>query len=289
MLRSVGQKVAWVGRTASMVLGLALVLALLFGVATMAFAANGNNFVLGVLNNTATDITRLVGNVPGGPALQVVNPNTGAGSKALQLSVAEDKAPLTVNATAGKATNLDADKLDNRDSNSFANATHQHSGVDITSGTVAEARIDSAIARDSEVSNGFIQGGGSATRGAAAVNPGQFLVFLATPDFRLSYSCPASDITNNNGILRIRNLSTTETVNLFSDNGGTNPNHYGSLNTDDGSPNDPDSKFDQFAAASGEFVTFGVQGSYVATIQAFSVHRASDNRCHIQGQALITR
>lgn len=102
-----------------MVFGLALVLALVLGVATMAFAANGNNFVLGVLTNSATDVTRLVGNVSGGPALQVVNNNTDAGSRALQLNVADGKAPMVVNATAGKATNLNADKLDGLSLNDF--------------------------------------------------------------------------------------------------------------------------------------------------------------------------
>ncbi len=119
MLRSTASKVAWVGRTASMVFGLALVLALLFGVATMALAAHGGNFVLGVLTNTATDVTRLVGNVPGGPALHVVNNNTAVGSKALQLSVTANKPPLAVNATAGKATNLNADELDGKSSTDF--------------------------------------------------------------------------------------------------------------------------------------------------------------------------
>ena len=102
-----------------------------------------------------------------------------------------------------------------------------------------------------------------------------------TPEIRLAYSCPTGDITSSNGILRIRNLSTTETVNLFSDNGGANPNHVGSLA--------PDQTFDQSAAASGEFITLGVQGSYVATVQVFSMHRASDNKCHIQAQGLFTR
>jgi hypothetical protein len=41
MLRTAASKVAWAGRTASMVFGLALVLALLFGVASMALGANG--------------------------------------------------------------------------------------------------------------------------------------------------------------------------------------------------------------------------------------------------------
>jgi hypothetical protein len=111
MLRTAAKKVAWVGRTASMVLGLALVLALLFGLASMAFAANGGNFVLGVLNQ-ATAVTKLSGNVPGGPALEVINNKTDAGSRGLQVNVAEGKAPILVNSTAGKATNLNADKVD---------------------------------------------------------------------------------------------------------------------------------------------------------------------------------
>jgi hypothetical protein len=103
-----------------MVFGLALVMALVFGVATMAFAANGNNFVLGVLTNTATRVTNLTANVAGKPALQLQNTNTAPGSRALQLNVARDKAPLTVNATAGKATNLNADKVDGHDAPMWA-------------------------------------------------------------------------------------------------------------------------------------------------------------------------
>jgi hypothetical protein len=119
MLRKVASKVAWVGRTASMVFGLALVLALLFGVASMAFADNGQPFLLGRLTNTATAITKLTGNVTGGPALQVANPNTATGSKGLQVNVTEGKTPIQVNPTAGKATNLNADKLDGKDFGAF--------------------------------------------------------------------------------------------------------------------------------------------------------------------------
>lgn len=120
MLRTAAKKVAWVGRTASMVFGLALVMALVMGVATMAFAANGNNFVLGVLNNAATNVTKLTANVAGKPALQVDNTNAAAGSKALQLNVAANKPPLTVNAKAGKATNLNSDKVDGHDAPMWA-------------------------------------------------------------------------------------------------------------------------------------------------------------------------
>jgi hypothetical protein len=288
MLRSVASNVMWVGRATSAVVGLAIVLALVVGVASVAFGANGGNFILG-RTNVATIMTRLAGpDGVNGAMFEVQNNNPGIDDTALSLKVQSGEAPMTVNSDT-QVADLNADQLDGKDSTQLADATHSHSGADITSGTVAEARIDSAIARDSEVSNGFIQGGGSATRGALAVNPGQFATFLQTPNFRLAYSCPPADIATTNGILRIRNPSTTESVNLFSDNGGTNLNHVGTLKTDDGSANDPDSKFDQNALFSGEFVTFGVQGSYVATIQVFSVHRTSDNKCHVQAQALTTK
>jgi hypothetical protein len=117
MLRSAAGKVAWVGRTASMVFGLALVMALMFGLASMAFAANGNNFVLGVLNNTATAVTRLTGNVDGA-AMQVVNTNPGADDTALDLRVQSGEAPMRVNSDK-KVANLDADTIDGKSSGTF--------------------------------------------------------------------------------------------------------------------------------------------------------------------------
>jgi hypothetical protein len=111
MVRSIVSKVMSVGRATVFMVGLAVIVALVFGVASMAFA-NGANFILGVLTNSATATTGLNGDVAGGPALQVVNNNTAAGSKGLQLNVATSKPPIQVNATAGKAANLNADKVD---------------------------------------------------------------------------------------------------------------------------------------------------------------------------------
>lgn len=51
----------------------------------------------------------------------------------------------------GSGSGLDADTLDGLDSTDFALAAHVHAGEDITTGTVADARIDSTITRDSEV------------------------------------------------------------------------------------------------------------------------------------------
>jgi hypothetical protein len=51
--------------------------------------------------------------------LQVTNTSTGSGAAGIGITVGANKAPLTVNANAGKATNLNADKLDGVDSTGF--------------------------------------------------------------------------------------------------------------------------------------------------------------------------
>lgn len=104
MIRKVASKVAWVGRTTSMVFGLTLVLALVFGFASMALGANGQAFLLGK-KNVASAISTLAKQGPG-PALSLV--------------VGANQPPLKVNASAGKAINLNADKLDGLDSAQLA-------------------------------------------------------------------------------------------------------------------------------------------------------------------------
>jgi hypothetical protein len=54
-------------------------------------------------------------------------------------------------AADGSGSGLDADLLDGQSSAAFASSSHVHSGADITTGTVAEARIDALLARDAEV------------------------------------------------------------------------------------------------------------------------------------------
>ena len=57
-----------------MALGVAVMLAVVLGVATTALGATGGNFILGK-GNLAASVTELVGNVAGGPAMQISNPN----------------------------------------------------------------------------------------------------------------------------------------------------------------------------------------------------------------------
>lgn len=155
MVRSVASKVAWVGRTASMVFGLALVMALVLGVSSVALAGNLDPLKIGSIKNVATKTTQLVGRVASGEALVVKNPS---GGSALGLSVGDPSAdpatkavaPMKVNSQA-LVENLNADNVDGKSSEQFADAAHPHAGADITSGTVSEARIDGTVTRDSEV------------------------------------------------------------------------------------------------------------------------------------------
>jgi hypothetical protein len=154
MFRSAASKVVWVGRATVFFVGLAVILAVVFGMASAAFGANGGNFILGSLNNTATAITKLTGNVSGGPSLQVVNNKTDAGSRGLQVNVAENKPPILVNATAGKATNLNVDKLDGQNSTDFQQA-NAAAGGDL-SGNYPNPEIKSGAVGPNEVADGSL-------------------------------------------------------------------------------------------------------------------------------------
>ena len=118
MGRSVVGKVMWVGRATVFLVGLAVALALVLGVATAALGAPpASTFKLGQIN-ASNAISTLVGAVAG-PNLKIQNTGTGANATALELQVPQNQAPLTVNADAGKATNLDVDKLDGKDSSAY--------------------------------------------------------------------------------------------------------------------------------------------------------------------------
>jgi len=120
MLRSAVSKVMWVGRATVFMVGLAVILALVFGVASTALGKNGQAFILGKTSNTATKVTGLIGKVATGSALVVKNPS---GGSALDLSVGDPTAdpstksvaPMKVDSQAMVA-NLNSDQLDGLDS-----------------------------------------------------------------------------------------------------------------------------------------------------------------------------
>jgi hypothetical protein len=116
MVRSVAKKVMWVGRATVFLVGLAVILALIFGVLSRATAHSGSPGLFHLNhNNPVTALSTLTGTLADS-VLKV--DNNGAGP-ALSLEAGIDKAPLTVNSDAGTATNLSADKLDGKNSTDF--------------------------------------------------------------------------------------------------------------------------------------------------------------------------
>jgi len=134
MLRSAASKVMWVGRATVFLVGLSVILAVVMGVATMAFAANGDAWRLG-RNNVATAITSL-GGAAGvdGPMLRITNNNADTNDTALNLQVQSGEPPMTVNSSA-KVTNLNSDQLDGKDSTELGQmwaVVRQNSTTDCT-------------------------------------------------------------------------------------------------------------------------------------------------------------
>lgn len=123
-MRSMVSKVAWVGRTASMVFGLALVLALIFGVASVALSATGGNFILGQ-SNSADNQSSLVAKVVDATKSALLVRNSGAGTALFlkvgnQTSTPESKTtpPMKVDSQA-LVSNLNADELDGKSATEF--------------------------------------------------------------------------------------------------------------------------------------------------------------------------
>jgi hypothetical protein len=101
MVGSMVNKVMWVGRSTVFVVGLAVIVALLFGVATTALGANGDFFKLGRSNSAS--------------AVSVLD-KSGTGP-ALRLEVGNGK-PLAVDSSA-KVDNLNADRVDGKNSSAL--------------------------------------------------------------------------------------------------------------------------------------------------------------------------
>jgi len=122
MVRSAASKIAWTARATTVVVGLAIMLALIFGLATAAFGANGQPWILGEAN-VATAITKLAGAAGvNGPMLQLINNNADANDTALDLRVQAGDAPMRVNSET-KVANLNADQLDGKDQSAFADVS----------------------------------------------------------------------------------------------------------------------------------------------------------------------
>ena len=171
MFRSLVAKVMWVGRATVFMVGLSVMLALLFGIATTALAGNGRGGIFNLgQKNTVNRLTQLVGAPTSGAMLRVDNDGSGT---ALELKVGlptanpADKTtpPMTVDSQA-KVTNLNADELDGFDSS------------ELQRGLSSECAVGSSIR--SIDANGVVSCEPDNDSGAAEVN--RLRTELATTD-----------------------------------------------------------------------------------------------------------
>jgi hypothetical protein len=200
MIRSALSKVLWMARATSTIVGLAIMLALVLGVASASLGATGGNFILGNANSAGA-VSKLTASIAN-PALELVNQSTATAATALSLNVASGKPPLKVNASAGKATNLNADRLD---------------GLDST--RLVEARGDIGG------SNANFRGVVEHSEGSSFLNTGFHTVVAHAPegppvDVRLS--CPTQTGT---GTLEIKNNTPNfgDSQRVWVDDGSANP------------------------------------------------------------------
>jgi hypothetical protein len=125
MLRATVSKVMWVGRATVFLVGLAVIMAVVLGLATAALAGTGVGaaFDLGKIN-TVNRLSQLVGSTDNA-MLRLDNNNTGTGATALNLQVEPGHAPMQVNSTT-KVARLNADAVDG--------ASVEHGQVDVPAG-----------------------------------------------------------------------------------------------------------------------------------------------------------
>ena len=118
MVRAIFSTSWRIGRAAALVPGVAVILALVAGAASTAFAGNGDTWKLGK-GNFATKITALAGSLGvDGPMVRLVNNNAGTDDTALELRVQAGEAPMRVNSST-RVDGLNADQLDGQDSSQF--------------------------------------------------------------------------------------------------------------------------------------------------------------------------
>ncbi len=187
MIRSVAARALWLAKGAALFWGAVVTLALVLGVGTMALAAvPGDPFKLGQTNTINNALTRLAGTNAGGPMLVVDNDSSASGSRALDLRVEAGRAPINVNADAGRAANLNADKLDGKDSGDFlgSNVVVRTSENDLGNGFLGATENAFCDAQEGEVATG---GGAAVLRDGATEegppNIGDFVVAQSRPIF----------------------------------------------------------------------------------------------------------
>jgi hypothetical protein len=166
--------------------------------------------LIALQNLSSEAAARVFTAVSSGGSSTIYVENTGSGP-GIQVKVTEGRAPLLVNATAGKATNLNADKLDGKDASAFL----------LTTGKAADAdKLDGID------SGGFVKGSGTlvASKAIAAVVASTGNVLTVPGAGTVRYTC------NGTSLYFDFYNDTSGYMFLIQDDGGTDPSWAGRLN-----------------------------------------------------------
>jgi hypothetical protein len=118
MLRIVGPKIMWVGRATVFLVGLAMILSVVLGLASAAVAGTGVGDVFNLgKKNTVGQLSQLVGSSDSA-MLKVENNSAGRDATALNLQVKPGHTPMKVNSSA-RVSNLNADQIDGKDASAL--------------------------------------------------------------------------------------------------------------------------------------------------------------------------
>lgn len=170
MVKSIFSRVMWVGKATVFMVGLSVILAAIFGVASMAFAANGKPFILGQ-KNVASKVSQLVGKVAG-PSLRISNGSTDSKATALALNVEAGKPPMKVNSSR-KVPKLNTDKIDGKDSTAFVQSSTPTYEVNVSQ-TGSEG-FTSALSAKCDLGDKLLSGG------VFGINPGHSVFVASEP------------------------------------------------------------------------------------------------------------
>jgi len=139
-------------------------------------AATGVGARLELGKSNSVSATTTLNGTTSNPAFTLKNLGTGAG---LAITVKPGKAPITVNADAGKATNLNADKLDGKDSTAFQTALKGKSCPEgqVLTGFTNDGSLncDPAVTDSDDIDldgDGFTPNEGDCNEANPAANPG---------------------------------------------------------------------------------------------------------------------
>ncbi len=173
--RIIGQML-WLGRGTATIMGLALMVAVVLGIATTAMAAlPGDPLRLGHAN-AINALTRLTGDA-NSAMLRIDNNSSGPSATALDLQVEPGKAPMKIN-SAGKVANLNADRVDGQHAPLLVRV--QRDGDLSLNDTIAKVTHPSAGRYEFEFVNRAVSGcvyqatlvGNGVEGGEISVNPG---------------------------------------------------------------------------------------------------------------------